>query len=194
MTLNRWHRIGTGGLALLVFGLLATHLFATTFIDLKNTVDWDAPKELVLTSSDEGLKMTGTGVAILAQPELDNDYRVRIRAQLLTGKGYGIFLAVRKNAPLIEGIGFQYDPGGKGFRLVNLTTDKDLMPPVIIATDNLEHEIVLMVTDGVLRIDVDDTEIFRHEFPDPPAGKIALRVWGNSEVQIHALDISRRRR
>jgi hypothetical protein len=194
MMLNRWHRIGLEGLALLVAGLLTAPLPAATVVDLNDIAAWDAPEGLVLTPADEGMKMTGSGVAFLAQPELDNDYRVRVRAQLVGGKGYGIFIAARKIDPLTEGIGFQYDPGANGFRLVNLTTDKDLMPPVLIATNNLVHEIVLTVTDGELRVHVDDTEIFRHEFPDPPAGKIALRVWGKSEVQVHALEISRRRR
>jgi hypothetical protein len=180
-------------LALLAFGLLAVHLSAATVIDLNDTAAWDAPG-LTLTASAEGLTIAGSGTAFLAQPELDDDYRVRLRATLLSGQGYGIFVAARRIEGNLAGSGFQYDPGAKGFRLADLYTDKDLMPPILIATDNREHEIVLMVTDGVLRVDVDDTEIFRHDFPDPPAGGIAVRVWGNTEVQVHALDISRRQR
>jgi hypothetical protein len=188
-------RPGTAAALIACLSVLATAGWAADTVVPGEIAQWEAIGTTVTATDDGGIKVVGTGMAILREPILDNDYRLDLRASLAAGNGYGICVAVGKNeAGQAIGQGFQYDPGAQGFRLVDLLTDKDLAPPVKVATDNLPHTVALMVTDGQLRVDVDGVEVFRHDFPDPPPGSVAVRVWDNAEMHLHALDIRRRRR
>ncbi len=191
-----WRRRGAmAALLMACLSVLAAVGRATDTVVPGDLARWEAIGTTVSATDKGDIKVAGTGMAILREPILDNDYRIELRASLVAGSGYGVFVAVGKNeAGQAVGQGFQYDPGAQGFRLVDLLSDRDLAPPVKVATDNRPHTVVLMVTDGLLRVDVDGLEVFRHAFSDPPPGSVAVRVWSNAEVHLHGLDIRRRRR
>lgn len=125
-----------------------------------------------------------------------SDYEVSVNANLLKGKGYGIYYR-SNNEKRITGYVFQYDPGLRDKFVVRKVTNgreasafQTVKMPAGFQVHNKSHNISISVEGDHHVIKVDDEIVFDFKDDWRDSGMAGFRSWGRSDVDFIDVNVT----
>ncbi|GAB4154701.1 MAG: hypothetical protein Kow00107_04690 [Planctomycetota bacterium] len=124
------------------------------------------------------------------------NYVVTARAQILSGKGLGIYFRAT-DVNKVDGYIFQVDPGlGNKFVFRELKNGRESSPFAVSVPEGpfdwyAPHDIAIKVENDTFTAYVDGKEVLRASDDSYANGMVGIRVWSGSQGQFDQLDVTK---